>query len=289
MRSHLLLLAVIAILSIPIDAVTQKSYLAETKHNLNWPHSTADVPNANKIPLENIESFLDSLRDITGKIQEFRFVPIEADRIALAATFDVNGRGFYAIEIVFPEGNKFRTTIFGSANDDHFLPMEVIDLDGDGFFEVLSKKTVLSYRGAGTDPIYWYDIYKFQSGVPHEVDAKFPKFYGNGAQPHLGYISDLLYKAKEPKVFELQQAQIEFVRQKFNRKILGDKNAGLQEALKWAISANRYIQELAINTFQEIPCSESLKQLDRLSQSKDSNISLFVKSALKKLQANIPQ
>lgn len=290
MRTTLFLISATVCLANSPGAWGQKVDVLKATTALSWPGSMAGIPLANRMSSGEVTGFLNSFQTEEAepplRIEEFRFARLERGRIALVATVDVSGRGlFYGMLIVWPEGSKFRRTILASAPP-HLLASELVDLDGDGLDEIITKEEIGGYRGARTDQIFWYTIWRLQGGKIEDVSSKFPEFYERCVLPELIYFSNTIAVAghKGPDATALQQAEIEFARLKFTRKILGEPDAGFPQAVGWSRSADAELQELAIRTFEEIPGSQSLRELEELANSSNSSISEAAKNALARLQ-----
>jgi hypothetical protein len=290
MRATNLVLSAMIFLSTPLRAPAQKVDMVEATYRLNWPDSISDIARTNRIPSEEVTKFLNSLRaqeeEPQLRVEEFRFASIERGRIGLAATVDASGRDlFYGVWVVLPEGTKFRRTLLASAPP-HFLAREVLDLDGDGVEEVIAKEPIGGYQGARTDPIFWYSIFQFRRGLPKDVSSNFPEFYRRAVLPDLGYLLQLLALVgnTDPNAVRFQQAEIQFLQLKFTRKILGEQDAGLQEAVAWTDTGDTRLRELAISAFEEIPGPQSLKRLQELGRSDDPIVSRRALNALARLR-----
>src|SRR2546425_2941762 len=91
----------------------QDTHLVSGTAGFRWPQTQASHTNANRLPREKVESFLNSLRaHVPGytpiHVGEFRFVPLEKGRYYLvAATGD---RYLWNTDIVAPEGQGFQYT-----------------------------------------------------------------------------------------------------------------------------------------------------------------------------------
>jgi hypothetical protein len=150
------------------------------------------------------------------------------------------------------------------------LATDLLDLDGDGFDEVISSEFAAGYQGASTPPLYWYTIYSFKDGLPHDVSRQFRGLYevdvlGWGYKLERLIMPPLGSGSKENNYIE---AQIIFTQLKYHRKILGEAKAGLQEATGWAESSEAGLQELAISTLREINDPASIAVLKKLTNSK---------------------
>jgi hypothetical protein len=283
---HFLASAAVSMLAV-LNLFGQESVLLTGNPSFRWPNSTIDIPRANAIAAEKVVSFINALAKQLDRpsitVQEFRFARLEEGKIHLVATIDSSGRGFYyALAVISPEGAKFRYTTLTSVSP-HVLGGEVVDLDGDGRDEIIAKNFIAGYRGAQSDQIYWYSIYQWHNAVPQDVSASFQQFYDRGALPQLTYLEhwlDLIAHGDHPEEVRLQKAQIEAVRLKYRRKIIGEKNAGIEEAKAWIESGNLDFQKLGIEALVEIPDPKADEALRKLAGSSNPGVARMAQYAL---------
>ena len=185
----------------------------------------------------------------------------------MAVTF--GSRFPWGLDIVCPERGGFVVT---GLTDERMglLAADLIDLDGDGFAEVISSRFAAGYQGASTPPLYWYTIYSFKDGLPHDVSQEFPDFY----RVEVDHWADKLERIIMPPVGSDSkesrniEARIVFTRLKYQRNIHGDRKAGLQEAAGWAESSDPSLQELALMTVREINDPAAVEIVKKLTSSK---------------------
>jgi len=252
---------------------------------LPWPGLPAQVAEANAMPVARVESFVNSLfANVPGpaaKIKEFRFVPLEAGTMYLLATADFSGRGFdWNILLIRPDGNVFRCFEVSSAGP-HFLPREVVDIDGDGVYEILTKELVGGYEGAETLPVYWISVMKPQGESLIDVSEKYPELYRRDILPEVNFMIRLLQPpANENPVLIAPLAEFQFVQFKIGRRVLGDSKAGLHEAIEWSRSKRQEIQILAVETLKDIADPGAVSSLTTLAGSTNSAVARRAKAAL---------
>src|SRR5882762_2619315 len=98
-----------------IICLTGQAYCLETfvvngKAPFAWPSTPADAPRANRIPKEQVQSFINSFDPrhdgIHFDVDEFRFAVLQRNSIALVASVDASGRGlFYNLVGVQPRSD----------------------------------------------------------------------------------------------------------------------------------------------------------------------------------------
>ncbi len=201
----------------------------------------------------------------------------------MAATF--GSRFPWGLDIVCPVQGGFMLTALMDERMD-LLVTDLLDLDGDGFDEVISSEFAAGYQGTSTPPLYWYTIYSFKDGLPHDVSRQFRGFYevnvlGWGYRLERLIMPPLGSGSKRNDYIE---AQIIFTQLKYHRKILGETKAGLQEATQWAGSPEAGLQMLAVSTLQEINDPASIAELEKLAKSKNQGTCYAAIGALGILQ-----
>ncbi len=231
------LLAIAILLSVTqVSGQYMDTHLVGGTAGFSWPQTHNAAVQANGIPKEKMESFLNSLRTrVPGyapiRVAAFRFVPLEKGRYYLVAV--TGGERFYwNTDVVTPEGQGFQYSEMIS-NSPFPLAMQAVDLDGEGVHEVVTAEWPAGYQGASTPPIYWYTVWRFRDGIPYDASAQFPDFYRVFVLGQFSYIDQLLstLQSIDPEGVQVPLAEIEYVRFKFQRVILEQKNAGLEQAL----------------------------------------------------------
>lgn len=251
--------------------------------NFAWPQTYTSAVQANGLPKEKVESFLNSLRGQVPmyspiRVGSFRFALLEKSNYYLVAI--TGGERFYwNTDVISPQGQRFRYSEMVSHG---FFPlaMQLSDLDGDGVDELVTTQWPAGYQGASPPPIYWYTVWRFRGGLPYDASAQFAEFYRGFVLGHLSYIEELLGKLRsaDPESVQVPLAEIEYVRLKFHRVILREKNAGLQMALDWVASKDAALQSMGIWSLAEMPSSAAGEKLKELTSS--ANFADSAKAAL---------
>jgi hypothetical protein len=244
--------------------------------SFHWPDSLTAIPTANRTAKAQIQAFVNAVRrqgaEGSGEsgvtpISQFRFTRPGEGEICLAVT---SGQRFpWFLDVICPFRGGFEDT---TLIDERMGPLitDLLDLDGDGFDEVIASEFAAGYQGAGAPPIYWYTIYSFKDGLPHDVSPQFRDFYTTEVLGWLARLEGLVLPplGSGSERNDYIEAQIVFTRLKYQRKILGQHNAGLVEAQQWADSPNANMQELAVLTLREINDPASIEVLRKLTTSK---------------------
>jgi hypothetical protein len=261
----------IALLLWTVQSKGQETRLVGGTAGFSWPDTPASSAQSNALAKEKIEAFLNSLRARTPgyapiRVGEFRFVLLEKGRYYLVAT--TGDRFYWNTDVVMTKGDRFQYTEFVS-HGAFPLAMRAVDLDGDGIDELVTAEWPAGYLGASTPPIYWYTVWRFRDGLPEDASAKFPEFYRAFVLGELPYLDGLLstLHTVDPEGVKLPLAEVECVRLKFRRVILGEKNAGLEQALAWAESKDTSLQNMSVWSLAEMPAPDAGKELNKLAGS----------------------
>lgn len=255
----------------------QETHLVKIPAPFSWPGSEASALRANKLPKDKIRSFIVALvngfsppapgnAELPRQVPEFRFVPLEAGKFYLVAL--TGARVFWSTAVIVPEGGGFRYTELESDGGIPFA-MQAADLAGDGVDELVTGSWPAGYSGATTPAIYWYTVWQFHDGVPEDASARFPDFYRGFVLGQLWYPESLLrnLQGQDPEGTRVPLAEIEYVRLKFERIVLGHTNAGLDEALAWARSKVSHLVIMGIWSLAEMPSLAAGQELNKLSSS----------------------
>lgn len=238
-----------------------------------WPQSEEATSAANRLSKGVIESFVNAARDQIPETKDlpihvaaFRFVPLERGRLYLVAL--TGTRFFWSTDVIAPGEHGFRYTELESDGGIPFA-MQPADLDGNGVDELVTGIWPTGYAGAGTPSIFWYTVWQFHDGVPEDASARFPEFYRSFVLGQLDYPEALLRRLQEqdPEGTRVPLAEIEYVRFKFQRTILKQTNAGLNEALAWIHSGKSALQVMGIWSLAEMPAPAAGQELTKLATS----------------------
>lgn len=284
--SRVFRLALVGTLCMLLPSVGEEA-LASISPQFPWPTTLAETQQSDKLPSLTVQTFLNSLRQAGVpplQVGEFRFVPLESSHLCLVATVDSSGRNlFFAVAVICrsPRSDSYQMTLLDSAPP-HLLGSELVDIDGDGVFEIVTRELAGGYRGAQTLPVYWYSVFRVKGAIPRDESANYKKFYGQRLLPQLQFISRLL--ASEPAqpggVAAEARAEGEFLKAKYDRRIGGIPTAGFDKAQPWAESGDPRLQMLAIETFREIGTPAAFVEMEKLRHAKDYVVSQAATNAV---------
>jgi len=252
-----------------------------------WPKTSAEMQAADRMPADSLQPFLDRLKPIgVPELHpgQFRFVPMDAATVCLTATVDASGRQlFYDVAVVCPATpGSFSMTLLRSAPP-HELGAELVDLDGDGIFEIVTRDLAGGYQGVETLPLFWYSIFRVKGSVPTDVSKDYKNFYVTYLLPNLDLVSRLTGTpgAGTPALAERAGAEARFLKAKYDRKIAGSPSAGLDDAVDWAGSSDPVVQMLAVKTWSDIGTAKALDGLRRLAHAANYMVSDAAANALR--------
>ena len=169
-----------------------------------------------------------------------------------------------------------------SSTSPHSLGAELVDLDGDGNFEIVTRELAGGYQGARTLPLYWYSLFRVKNSVPRDVSANYKAFYAERLLPYLEFISDLAARPAGGSAGTAAEvlAKVRFLRAKYDRRIAGNPDAGLDEAVEWGNSDNPQLQMLAVELLRDIDNPRALVELKKLAKAGDYVVSQAAAHAL---------
>jgi hypothetical protein len=126
------------------------------------------------------------------------------------------------------------------------FPSSIRDLDGDGKKEIIVSSYLDPEGRLGADP-EWPQVYRLQGERYVPASKDFPEFYKSEILPDLG--TEI---AETPQAEETRVAALKMARDKIQRVLELDPNAGLGEAHQWATSGNPELIGYAIDVFRDI-------------------------------------
>ncbi|HSR51754.1 MAG TPA: hypothetical protein VLV83_13075 [Acidobacteriota bacterium] len=279
MPKRLLLFLFCALVSPHVLA--QQVSVREGTSRFSWPGPN-EITSANGLDKEEVRELVQSLQAdqfIKVQVGEFRFVALEPGEVWLVATTDYSGRNFFfSLSLVKPtdQAGSFRYAAV-SSHGPHVLGREIVDLDGDGSLEILTKEPATDYQGAETVPLYWIAVAKLTGGELQDRSADFPKFYLGEYLPSLNLLEGAAQDETEAAIEHA--AAVAFLRFRMEREVFDKPLAGLAEALSWATASSRQLQILAVRTLEDIEDPGADRGLERLTSSKDQLVARRAQTA----------
>jgi hypothetical protein len=261
----------------PVISIAQETHAVRAAAPFQWPRSEASAVRGNALPSKEISSFLQKLIDAFSppapegdgapvQVAEFRFVPLEPDKFYLVA--QVSGRVASSLDVIAPVGDGFRYTELQSDGSIPFA-MQTPDISGDGTRQLVTATRPAGYQGASTPPIYWYTVWRFHEGIAEDVSEHFPEFYRSFVLSQLSYPETLLkvLQNQDPEGARVPLAEIDYVRLRFQRTVLKEDNAGLNEALTWINSGKSALEVMGIWSLAQMPAPAAGQELTKLAAS----------------------
>jgi hypothetical protein len=288
-----------------------------------WPSTWGDVSSV-AISREEVLRFLTALDrdDPPDAIQSFRFVPLEKDKFYLVADTDASGNDLFGtLEIVRCEGAAcIVCTQLTEAED---LDTDIVDMNGDGVFEVVTKQSADYHtRSDWGRPPFVYSIRSVMNGKLVDISSKYPDYFkshifprmeadrkaievmiANMDKPQPLHLSDLEGNKRVSADEEQNNRQaalandrwklkatveLQYVQDDYRRRILGEKTAGLENALKWVRSDDQGLREFGVKALEPIDSPTAAAELLRIANSKDSELAENARNALnRRVQARL--
>jgi hypothetical protein len=233
-------------------------------------------------------------------IGDYAFRDFDGDgNLEFVASIDVAGRPFF--NTVFVTGkavDQFAYDKVASWGEKHDFSKEISDLNKDGVLELIAKERWIyplpephleeafdKYGGWILADYSWVAIYNWQNGKLTNVSSEFPEFYREKFLPSLEQSIAQIRRFKEASDESKRSLASHYQVLVFKaQRLLGNKTAGLQEAIAWADSGTQILQENAIRIFREIRDAEAIKQLEQLAQGRNSGIARQARNALEALK-----
>jgi hypothetical protein len=238
------------------------------------------------MPADSLAPLLDQIKAVgipNLRVGQFRFVPMDTATICLAATVDASGRElFYDVAVVCPSTqDSFSMTMLPSAPP-HELGAELVDMEGDGIFEIVTRQLAGGYQGTQTLPLYWYSVFRVKSSVPRDVSKDHKNFYVTYLLPNLDLISRLVGSpgAGASSLTARAAAEARFLKAKYDRKIASSPDSGLDDAVNWARSSDPVVQMLAVKTWSDIGSGKALDGLRQLTHASNYMVAQAAANAL---------
>lgn len=196
-------------------------------------------------------------------VGEFRFVPLEKDKYYLIAVTDVSGRFMNNIEAVHCTG-KTCITAQNPSDGDNDLRTQLLDVDADGLYELVTKEWAGPYDGVATLPVYRYYLKRWRNGEFIDISAEEPRAFKTWVLPLMqvdrkkaeGTLKRRLSEEggieSSHKLSAQVGAQLQFVEDDYHRRVLGERTVGIENARRWSQSDDPNLIEIGITALEEI-------------------------------------
>lgn len=266
----------------PIDV--KNNELGKILYNTNWDEITKNDADLEKLlrkildikDIDKMESRKLILKGIDKNNKEAIFIEINlfspADPIYIVV--------FYKDGVLI----KCQNIKTESGNIDSDLK----DLNNDNIPELIIKRTIVGNASNAAD-VLWPEVYKWENNKFVLKSIEFKEYYINrkeNLKNTLNYLKSNKGLKKDKllkKLTQYQKADITFHIDKIDR-FLGNKNAGFDNAVKWASTSDERLIHNAICVFEDIADDESIKQLEIIRNKKINNNSDYAQRVLDKIK-----
>jgi hypothetical protein len=243
-----------------------------------WPLS---ADSAAQVALVRHDDVLRLLREIYMGIEadisrvNFRFAPLVGDKPYLLVWHDFNGSRTDGLTAIYCQGN---TCFHDILNDgDGIDPKrDLIDIDGDGAVELVGRSCVATCIGADRAPIYTYSIYTFIENKGFmDVSSHFVDYYKAQLLPLIEDQRknfDKLFanrppEARDPEQVARARVGVQYAYDDYLRRVVGQRSAGLENALQWVGSDDFEIRGLGFYSLERIPDAAAEAKLEEIAKS----------------------
>jgi hypothetical protein len=208
-------------------------------------------------------------------VDDFRFAPVVRDKPYLLAWHDFNGSRTDVLTVIYCQGNTCFHDVLDDGNgiDSN---QDLVDIDGDGNIELVGRYCVATCIGFDRAPVYTYSIYKFIEDKGFmDVSSKFPEYYKAKLLPLIEEQRknvDKLFAGRPPdRASPEQQARArvgaQYAYDDCLRRVLGQRSAGMENALHWDGSDDFEIRGLGFYSLERIPDAAAEAKLEEIAKS----------------------
>ena len=212
--------------------------------------------------------------NIRNDVESYTFANFDNGPLYLVATSDWGSTWLQYFEVIRCEKHRcHQITIHSDPSID--LDKQLLDLDKDGRHQILVEVCVC-VRSARQGAYLPY-IYEIAGNKAIDSSRKYAEFY----RPWLSPIQPgIPSNVNSQEMVDEDYAESLFERDDVERRVFGERTAGLSNALNWEKSKYISIVELALETFERIDNSEADAGLKRLALSESTYIRKWAQEAL---------
>ncbi|HEY7335719.1 MAG TPA: hypothetical protein VH639_12605 [Bryobacteraceae bacterium] len=256
-----------------------------------WPSSGAAAATIRQEDvldlLKRFDEFWGDGLDLQSWGWDFRFAPLSEGKFYLIVTEHCKSDDCGSSTALYCERNRCFSAGLPAPVD---LKNGVVDVDGDGLAEIVGKECIDDCYGSPTLPrlpVYVYSIYKFVEGAGFvDYSAKAAGYYREHLLPKIeearkGVEARVATFNQEhgdlfrerglsfPPAGQMQQhkAATQYAYDDYLRRVQGEKDAGLENALHWMES--EYTKYLGIDALARIPNQIADQKLTEAARSTD--------------------
>jgi hypothetical protein len=277
------LLFAVSLAALPARPAVLRPALAKAVPSFPWPAPGQRHSPAAALSKPQLAAFWNSIAEelwgLPSEIGQYAFVQCWAGRVTLVATFSVN-EWFNSVAVVDWDGVQTRVHQL-PARYRYDLEQRIADVDGDGLIEIVAQELALHEGAATTKPVVWCRVFKARGDYTLEdVSRQNRAYFEKVIIPELDQLDAGLGERYEGADLVSAKAQVQFVRDKYRRMLYGEREAGFNNAVAWSHSAQRELQQLAIEALYDIGTKEAREELTRLSGVSDELVAGRARRAL---------
>ena len=258
-----------------------------------WP---MDEGSASKIGAEKVEELIKlkwnkASNNAFAGIGSFRFVTLAKGKVFLVASIDTTGRNdFDLLEVIHCEGGRCQSAGIPSDHCDD-LSKGLIDVDGDGVYEIITRTMVNVSFGIDIRPIFKYYIMALQSSTIVDTSIRHKAYFKEHIVPIMDedkrelqtYVAqrNAALQSQTPEEFPIsyadrkrwnEQCEIELAYRdiEYRHRVLGDSDGGVNLITEWTRNPNPLIKEFAIRCLGEIGTTKARIRLREIAKEKSA-------------------
>jgi hypothetical protein len=246
-----------------------------------WPSGDEE---ASLITKQQVSSLLKSIAtQMVGpefaereQVESYKFVNMDLGGMYLVAVEDAASTWFQEIDIIrCQRGACTYSAIHSEPEND--LNRQVLSLRGDGRYQILGWESIDPNRER--DLLY---IYGVSDGKLKDESANYPEYYRAEVLPNYAKEAQELTPNEHytQEMMEKDRAKLVYAQHDVERRIFGERAAGLSDAKLWEQSKNEDIRTLAVRSYEAIDSPEAEAGLKRMSMSESRWVSQRAQEAL---------
>jgi hypothetical protein len=265
---------------------------------LDWPRLPGLISKTGPIQDKEVLSVLESVEGIPvsfdGLIWEFQFATLTRGKPYLLVSQFCRG-DCGGLDAIYCEQRRcFHDSLSGMV----VLGNDLVDVDGDGLPEVVTAECIDWCSGYTRLPTFIYSIYKFIEGKGFiDITRQAANYYREHLLPRIEIQKDVVTRV-ESRADDLQAlsanigrvydagsieaslaAAARYAYNDYRRRVLGEKDAGLEDAIRWSESDNEW--RLGLEALAHIPNPLAETRIVEATRSQNSELAEWAKGRLK--------
>ena len=197
------------------------------------------------------------------QIESYKFVNMDGGGLHLVVVEDAASTWFQEVDIIRCQvGTCTYSAIHSEPEND--LNRQLLSLSGDGRYQLLTWESINPNRERDL-----LRIYGISDGKLVDKSARYPEYYRTKVLPDYTKAAQELTPNEHytEQMLEKDRAELLYAQHDVERRVFGERAAGLSDARQWEQSGNEDIRTLAVKSYEKIDSPEAEEGLKRMSQS----------------------